>query len=255
MLQVGVGWDAGYLRGTEPNEDSVLAIQGKCSYKGQLVPFGLFCIADGMGGHADGKEASRIAIERMMQTVLQNILMGHELSEEFLTDMLVGGVEWANLAIYQHAQSVNKDMGTTLTAALVVDAKAYIVNVGDSRAYIYRAGEELSQITHDHSLVATLVQEGQITADEVYTHPDRSKIYRSLGYSETIQVDWFVTNFCPQDRLLLCSDGLWEMVRNVSLERILRNCKEPTEASNRLVQAALRAGGADNISVIVVLNA
>ena len=254
-LQVGVGWDAGLLRGTEPNEDSVLALQGMCSYKGQLVPFGLFCIADGMGGHADGKEASRIAIERMMQTVLQNILMGHELSEEFLTDMLVGGVEWANLAIYHHAQSARKDMGTTLTAALVVDTKAYIVNVGDSRAYIYSEGEQLFQITRDHSLVATLVEEGQITADEVYTHPERNKIYRSLGYSEIIEVDWFVTDFGPQDRLVLCSDGLWEMVRNASLERVLRNCKQPTEASNRLVQAALRAGGTDNISVIVVLNA
>ena len=254
MLQVGVGWDAGLLRRSEPNEDSVLALQGMCTYKGRLVPFGLFCIADGMGGHEDGKEASRITIERMMQTVLQNIFMGHELSEEFLTDMLVGGVEWANLAIYHQAQSMRKDMGTTLTAALIVDSKAYIVNVGDSRAYIYREGEELRQITRDHSLVATLVEEGRITADEVYTHPDRSKIYRSLGYSETVAVDWFVIDFCPQDRLLLCSDGLWEMVRNVSLERILRNYKQPTDASNRLVQAALQAGGADNISAIVVLN-
>jgi serine/threonine protein phosphatase PrpC len=255
MLQIGVGWDAGLLRRTEPNEDSVLAIQGMCSHKGQLVPFGLFCIADGMGGHADGREASRIAIERMTQTILPNILTGHELSEEFLTDMLVGGVEWANLAIYHHAQSMRKDMGTTLTAALVVGTKAYIVNVGDSRTYIYREGEGLSQITRDHSLVATLVEKGQITADEAYTHPDRSKIYRSLGYSETVEVDWFMADFCPQDRLTLCSDGLWEMVRDASLERVLRNCKQPTEASNRLVQAALRAGGVDNISVIVVLNA
>ncbi len=254
MLQVGVSWDAGLLRRSEPNEDSVLALQGMCSYKGQLVPFGLFCIADGMGGHEDGKEASRIAIERMMQTVLQNIFMGQELSDEFLTDMLVGGVEWANLAIYHHAQSMRKDMGTTITAALVVDTKAYIVNVGDSRTYIYREGEELLQVTRDHSLVATLVEEGQITADEVYTHPDRSKIYRSLGYSDTVEVDWFVTDLYPQDRLMLCSDGLWEMVRDVTLERILRNCKQPVEASNRLVQAALRAGGADNIGVIVVLN-
>jgi serine/threonine protein phosphatase PrpC len=207
-----------------------------------------------MGGHADGQVASQIATERMMQTVLQNIFIGHELSEEFLTDMLVGGVEWANLAIYHHAQAMRKDMGTTLTAALIVDSKAYTVNVGDSRTYIYREGEELFQITRDHSLVANLVEEGQITADEVYTHPDRSKIYRSLGCSETVEVDWFVSELYPQDRLMLCSDGLWEMVRDVSLERILRACKQPVDASNRLVQAALRAGGADNVSVIVVLN-
>ena len=254
ILQVGVGWDPGILRRDDPNEDSVLVQQGMCSYKGRIVPFGLFCVADGMGGHADGREASRIAIERMMQTVMQNIFMGSDLSEEFLTDMLVGGVEWANLAIYYHAQSVRKDMGTTITSVLVVDTKAYIVNVGDSRTYLYREGEELFQITRDHSLVATLVEEGQITADEVYTHPDRSKIYRSLGYSETIEVDWFVVDLCPQDRLLLCSDGLWEMVRDVSIERILRSCKQPAEASNRLVQAAIRAGGADNISAIVALN-
>jgi serine/threonine protein phosphatase PrpC len=254
LLQVGVGWDAGLLRRNDPNEDSVLVLQGMCSYKERIVPFGLFCVADGMGGHADGKEASRIAIERMMQTVLQNIVMGHDLSEEFLTDMLVGGVEWANLAIYHHAQTVSKDMGTTITAALVLDAKAYIANVGDSRTYIYREGEGLLQVTRDHSLVATLVEQGKITHDDIYTHPDRSKIYRSLGYSETLEVDSFIVDLCLQDRLLLCSDGLWEMVHDVTLERVLRSCKQPTEASNRLVQAALRAGGVDNISAIVVLN-
>jgi serine/threonine protein phosphatase PrpC len=253
MLQVGIGWDAGRVRQSDPNEDSVLILQGMCSYKDQIVPFGLFCIADGMGGHADGKEASRIAIERMMNTVLQNIIMGPALSEEFLTDMLIGGVEWANLAIYHQAQSTHKDMGTTLTAALVIDGKAYVVNVGDSRTYIYREDEGLSQITRDHSLVATLVERGQITAAEAYTHPDRNQIYRSLGYDETVEVDWFVVDLCPQDRLLLCSDGLWEMVHDIYLERILQHYRQPIEASNQLVQIAMRAGGVDNISVIIAL--
>lgn len=253
-LQVGAGWDPGHARRNHPNEDSMFVLQGMCTYQGQLMPFGLFCIADGMGGHANGKEASRIAIERMMQTILQNIMIGQDLSEEFLTDMLVGGVEWANLAIYHYAQSAQTEMGTTLTAALIIDGKAYVVNVGDSRTYIHREGEGLFQITRDHSLVANLVEQGKITDEEIYTHPERSKIYRCLGNSETVQVDWFVTDLCPQDRLLLCSDGLWEMIRDIYIERILRSCRQPNEASNRLVQLALQAGGVDNISVIVVLH-
>jgi serine/threonine protein phosphatase PrpC len=250
-LLVGVGWHTGLTRRDAPNEDSVVVLQGSYTYQSRLLPFGLFVVADGMGGHQNGLLASQIAMQTMSHTVLQNIIMGKELSDEFFTDMLVGGVEWANMAIYQRGKEDGIDMGTTLTAVLVINMRAYIVNVGDSRTYLFRDSAGLIQITHDHSLVASLVAFGQITPDEVYEHPDRSLIYRSLGQVEDLKVDSFKIDLQPHDRLLLCSDGLWEMVRDPTIERIVRASDDPTMLSDRLVQTALRSGGCDNISIIV----
>ncbi len=251
-LQIGVGWDVGISRRHEMNEDSLAVLQGTCTYQGHLVPFGLFVVADGMGGYECGQEASRVAVQSMMHTVLQNIVMGDDLSDEFLTDMLIGGVEWANLAIFHRSQAWRKEMGTTITAALVVGMRVYIVNVGDSRTYVYREGAGLAQITRDHSLVASLVAAGQIAPDDIYTHPERNKVYRGLGSNDTIDVDWFVVDLYAHDCILLCSDGLWEMVRDPAIERIMQGHEDPADVSDRLVQAALRGGGADNVSAIVV---
>ena len=250
-LEVGVGWNTGIKRMRNPNEDSIIAIQSTCTYHEQLIPFGLFVVADGMGGHDCGQEASRLAMHTMMHTVLQNIMTGGELSDEYLTDMLVGGVQWANQAIYQRGLEWGKDMGTTLTAALVVGTKAYVTNVGDSRTYLFRQGVGLTQVTRDHSLVATLVAFGEITPEEIYTHPERNKVYRSLGSKEEVEVDWFVLELRHHDTLLLCSDGLWEMVRDHEIARMLYCNHDPHRASEALVQAALYGGGADNVSVIV----
>ncbi len=250
-LEVGVGWNTGITRQRNPNEDSLVVLQGTCTYHGRLVPFGLFVVADGMGGHAYGQEASRIAIQSMMQMILQNIVMSNELNDEYLIDMLVGGVEWANQAIFQRGTEWGQEMGTTLTATLVVGSKAYLVNVGDSRTYLYRPGSGLTQITHDHSLVASLVAAGEISPDEVYTHPERNKVYRSLGNKENIEVDWFVVDLYENDSLLLCSDGLWEMVRDPEIERIIWTMRDPLRVSDVLVNAALQGGGRDNVSVIV----
>ncbi|GCF09618.1 hypothetical protein KDI_31820 [Dictyobacter arantiisoli] len=251
-LQVGVGWHTGLARRHFPNEDSIAVLQGTYTYQGQLLPYGLFVVADGMGGHDNGLEASQLAMQSMSHTVLQNIIMGKEMSDEFFLDMLIGGAEWANLAIYQRGQEEGSDMGTTLTAALIIDCKAYIINVGDSRTYLFRESAGLIQITHDHSLVASLVAFGQITPDEIYTHPERSKIYRSLGQGTDLKIDSFILDLQPHDRLLLCSDGLWEMIRDPVIERIVRATDNPHLLSERLVQTALRGGGADNISVVIV---
>jgi serine/threonine protein phosphatase PrpC len=250
-LEVGVGWNTGITRQHNPNEDSLVVLQGTCTYHGRLVPFGLFVVADGMGGHAYGQEASRIAIQSMMQMVLQNIMTSNELNDDRLIEMLVGGVEWANQSIYQRGTEWGQEMGTTVTAVLVVGSKAYVVNVGDSRTYLYRPGVGLTLITHDHSLVATLVARGEITPDEVYTHPERNKVYRSLGNKETVEVDWFMVDLSESDSLLLCSDGLWEMVRDPEIERIIGTMRDPLRISDVLVNAALQGGGRDNVSVIV----
>ena len=145
-------------------------------------------------------------------------------------------------------------MGTTITAALVFGSTAYVVNVGDSRTYVYHDREgQLVQVTRDHSLVARLVEMGAISRDAVYTHPDRNKVYRGLGDKDTVKVDWFTLSVSTGDYLLLCSDGLWEMVRDHDIERIMQKCAgNPPQASAALVTAALQGGGADNISAIVV---
>jgi serine/threonine protein phosphatase PrpC len=251
-LEIGSGWDAGIKRKRQPNEDSVVALQGTCIFNNALLPFGLFVVADGMGGHDAGQDASFLAVQAMLQWVVPNIAGVNAMSDELLTALLVDGVQQANLAVYEHGQEVGADMGTTLTAALVMDSKAYVVNVGDSRTYLHREGVRLRQVTHDHSLVARLVAAGRITPDEIYTHPDRNQVYRGLGEKRKVEVDSFMLTLQANDRLLLCSDGLWEMVRDPEIEKILR-CAEwsPFQMSKALVRAALKGGGLDNISAIV----
>ena len=249
---VGIGWDVGITRRQKPNEDSVLVLHGTCTFRGRLVPLDLFAVADGMGGHASGQVASHLATHSLMQNVLPTIQHGDQLSEKFLVDTMVDCAHWANQAIFKYREEHDVDLGTTLTAALVVESTACIVNVGDSRTYLYRAGEGLRQITRDHSLVARLVATGLITAEEVYTHPDRNKVYRALGEKDDVQVDWFSEPVQPGDLLLLCSDGLWELVRDHEIEKILQRCQnDAPQAADALVKAALHRGGTDNVSVLV----
>ncbi len=251
---VGIGWDTGIVRRSRPNEDSLVALRSTCTHNGRILPIDLYVVADGMGGHSQGQEASRLAIQYMLQAVLSGILAREQLDDDCFIKILVDAVQRANRVVHENSQADGIEMGTTITAALVFEGTAYVVNVGDSRTYIYRASDgKLSQVTRDHSLVARLVEAGAITRDEVYTHPDRNKVYRGLGEKGEVKVDWFSIPVQPGDHLVLCSDGLWEMVRDQEIERILKkHAANPPRASAALVEAALHGGGADNISVIVV---
>lgn len=251
-LVVGVGLDPGLVRRDLPNEDSLFAIQGNRVTENGTDAVGLFVVADGMGGHADGQEASNIAIRTMSDLVVPMVMRGTESDQNFL-ELLKEAAHKANLAIYQRNRQRSQMMGTTLTAALVVGDTAYIVNVGDSRTYRYRKGGELKPITRDHSAVAQLVERGLITPEEVYTHPKRNEIYRCLGERGSLDLDAYVEKLRCGDVLMLCSDGLWEMVRDRDMQKILEaSASHPSQASSLLVQAALGRGGADNISVVVV---
>ncbi|GCE09067.1 hypothetical protein KDAU_63960 [Dictyobacter aurantiacus] len=255
---VGIGLDPGLARKDAPNEDSIFAIQGMRVTNEASKPAGLFMVADGMGGHANGREASRTAIHTISDVIVPALLRdvsGSNAKEEktLFQDMLKDGVHRANIALYRRNREMPRMMGTTLTAALVVDRIAYIANVGDSRTYLYRPSEGLVQITHDHSVVARLVEDGVITRDDIYTHPQRNQIYRCLGEHASVDIDSFAIPLQLNDILLLCSDGLWEMVRDQALERIIASsAHNPSQLSAMLVQAALNHGGADNISVIAV---
>src|SRR5712692_5015193 len=250
-LDIGTGLDAGIKRRGSPNEDSLLAVESITSSVTAPYPSGLFIIADGMGGHGNGQEASQLAIRAMRESILMTLQLGIE--DEALPELLSEAVQSANRSIYKRNQQRHADMGTTTTAALLWGTTAYIANVGDSRTYIYREVDGLTQVTQDHSTVARLVKRGAISAGDVYTHPKRNEIYRSLGNHPTVELDTFIVTVQPGDILLLCSDGLWEMVRDAEIEEILRSSASfCSQLCAMLVQAALNRGGKDNISVIAV---
>jgi len=157
----------------------------------------------------------------------------------------------ANTELLAAQRTSRSDMGTTLTAALIIDGRAAVANVGDSRTYLWR-DDALGQITRDHSLVASLVAAGALEPEAVYTHEQKAMIYRSVGEADDLTVDTFSLDLRPDDRLLLCSDGLWEMVRDDGLAAALRAAADPQVVCDRLLDEANQAGGQDNVSVLVV---
>jgi serine/threonine protein phosphatase PrpC len=251
-LVVGTRSNPGIKRQHKPNEDSVFAAQGERAHNSSVEQFGLFVVADGMGGHASGQDASRLAIQTIESRVLPRLSSNEALTDEAYGQLLVDGVKEANTAVHQRNIEDRADMGTTMTAALIVGTTAHIANVGDSRTYLYRQPDGLKKITNDHSVVASLVEAGIIKPDDIYTHPKRNQIYRSLGEKPVIDVDSFTVLLRPGDKLLLCSDGLWDMVRDPTIEQILRAVPDPSQTGNALIKAALDGGGEDNVSVIVV---
>ena len=205
-----------------------------------------------MGGHANGHEASRLAIQHVRNSIIPTLLSNVDLDSMHCKELLLEGIQHANLAIYQQNCQQGSDMGFTITAAILVGSMLTIANVGDSRTYFYSEGAGLKQVTRDHSMVARMVEKGIICADEVYTHPQRNQIYRCLGETASVQIDTFSLPYQSGDTLVLCSDGLWEMMRDVLIQDTLHNTlPDASLATEELVKAALIGGGKDNISVIV----
>jgi serine/threonine protein phosphatase PrpC len=252
VLQVGSHTDPGIRRKDRPNEDSIFVTQGVIpSASDSPKPFALFIVADGMGGHEHGQEASQLAIKSLV-TYVSGSLHSQQKRTEDLLPLLRESVENANWAVYERNQELRTKMGTTMTVTLVVDTTAYVAHVGDSRCYLYHHPTGLSQITQDHSVVAALVTAGVIQPEDIYTHPSRNLIYRCLGEKSRVEVDTFTVPLATGDILLLCSDGLWEMVRDQQIAAILTTPRStPSDTAHALVQAALVGGGEDNVSVIV----
>ncbi|MBV2364294.1 Stp1/IreP family PP2C-type Ser/Thr phosphatase [Streptomonospora nanhaiensis] len=224
--------DVGCLR--EGNEDS--------AYAG---PY-LLAVADGMGGHAGGEIASAIAISTLM-TLDEDVP-----TTEAMVGSLQQAVEHANNLLAQRVKEEPRleNMGTTLTAMLWSGARVAMIHVGDSRAYLLR-GDEFGQITHDHTLVQTLVDEGKITEEEVATHPQRSLLLRALDGRSQVDPDISISEARVGDRYLLCSDGLSGVVSPETIRETLATERNPDAAARRLIDLANRGGGPDNITAVV----
>nr|HID14519.1 Stp1/IreP family PP2C-type Ser/Thr phosphatase [Anaerolineae bacterium] len=250
-LKVGWATDAGEVR--RHNEDTALIITAAHDGDYALPAFGLFVLADGMGGHQAGEIASSLAARSVAHHIMRQFylptLVGqeHDANQPALNEILVDAVRTANSAVADQVPGG----GTTLTCALVLGPRAYIAHVGDSRAYIV-TGEGLDQITHDHSLVDRLVELGQLTRDEAAIHPQKNVLYRAVGQSGALEVDIYVRTIPHGGRLLLCSDGLWSMVSEAEMANIVTTSPSLQSACESLVAAANRAGGRDNITAILV---
>jgi protein phosphatase len=259
---VGYSTDVGQQR--DHNEDYV----SKFSLGLEQIPgtpeVGLYIVADGMGGHQAGEKASEAVIKDVVinriQEQLQQLQSVPKLKRATikLGDMLTPGdilreaIEQANKVLLNaRSASSGRDRGTTITATLVIGETCSVANVGDSRTYLMRGGN-LRPVTQDHSLVASLVASGMIKPSEVRSHPQRNQIYRTLGDKPEVEVDIFTETLQPGDQLMLCSDGLWEMVLDDAIAKILGAARTPQSACDRLIEAANAGGGEDNISVIVI---
>jgi PPM family protein phosphatase len=231
VLRYAVRSDVGLLR--EGNEDS--------AYAGPR----LLAVADGMGGHAAGEVASAVTIASMAE------LDSSQPADDML-EALSSAVAAANARLQEMiiANPAVEGMGTTLTALFWSDGHAAVCHIGDSRGYLLREGE-LYQITHDHTLVQSLVDEGRISADDVSTHPQRSLLLRALDGRSVAEPDLSVHDSEAGDRYLLCSDGLSGVVSDETLRETLATIGEPEAATRQLIELALHGGGPDNITCIV----
>ena len=205
----------------------------------------LYIVADGMGGHNAGDYASRCAVGAVIDTVRGE--------REFNPiRILNSAIEKANLEVYTKAREDKRleGMGTTLVAVTIVGKYAYVANVGDSRLYVI--GSQLLQITRDHSLVGEMVRMGELTEEEGRMHPDKNIITRALGINPTVKVDFFDVKLEDNNSIMMCSDGLSNMLEDTEILEIVQSQTDLEKAAKQLITAANQNGGKDNISVVLV---
>jgi protein phosphatase len=252
--------DVGQIR--EHNEDNFLVADLTRKTRGLLEANrsgvvgkhgSLFAVCDGMGGAAAGEIASQLAVDILYEKMTEGLDEAQPLLRDELARRLVHGIEAAGLRIFQEAKQdrTRRGMGTTVTAAALVDHYLFFAQVGDSRAYVLR-GRDLVQLTRDQSLVNQLIEAGQLTEEEAENFEHNNIILQALGTADTVQVDLTFCELRRGDTLLLCSDGLSGMVRFEDIREVLLATPEPIDACKLLTERANQAGGHDNITVVVV---
>ncbi|MDO8643763.1 MAG: Stp1/IreP family PP2C-type Ser/Thr phosphatase [bacterium] len=247
LLYYGLS-DVGHKR--EKNEDSLLINDS----------LNLFIVADGMGGHLGGEQASRIAV-KTIEEVLKNLdedpdatmTTDQHFDVADMKDRLKYSIQVASARVFEEAaQDPNlRGMGTTVVLLWVHDGKGYIANVGDSRAYLVR-GESVRQLTTDHSLVNEQLQAGFISREDARNHKLRNIITRSVGFQEEVDTDVQEIDLEPFDRILLCSDGLTNRVDDKKILEVMERQKTARKACEKLIEKANKNGGDDNITTVVV---
>ncbi|MBK9942290.1 MAG: serine/threonine-protein phosphatase [Kouleothrix sp.] len=235
------------------NQDSIFAMITTLPREGNDISIGLFIVADGMGGHHGGEVASRMAISTVAHQVLAELVVPAltDGATEALQPLIIAAVQEANRAIWEHAQVVGSDMGTTCTVALLLGRALYLGHVGDTRAYL-ATPTGLRLITNDHSTVGRLIQVGQLDPSEAREHPLRSQLYRTIGQQPEVLVDFSYEQIGDATHLLMGSDGLWGMLDDEVMFDVLLHHFWPQDACNELIARANLAGGDDNISAVVV---
>ena len=206
----------------------------------------LFVVADGMGGHRAGDTASRDTVGTLIESVRKS-------RETNPIKIIRTAVEEANRRVYEKSREDENlaGMGTTVVVAVIEGRYLYVANVGDSRLYI--SGEQgLVQITRDHSWIAEMVMRGELSKEEARNHPDKNIITRALGASEEVDIDFFDVQLEEKNRILLCSDGLSNMVADEEIQKILGDSPDIEQSGRQLVATANTNGGRDNISVILI---
>lgn len=206
----------------------------------------LFVVADGMGGHNAGDFASSHAVQILVDEIRKD-------ADFNPIKVLRHAIETANMEILERAQQDEalKGMGTTMVVATIVGHYAYVANVGDSRLYLIQG--QIRQVTRDHSLVQEMVRMGELKPEEARNHPDKNIITRALGAERTVDIDFFDLKMEPDSTILMCSDGLSNMVEDSKIEEIiLDKTEELPRKGEELLEEANRNGGKDNIAVILV---
>jgi protein phosphatase len=250
-IQFGAATDVGMQRSN--NQDSAYSMVMNLDTSEEPPPLGLFIVADGMGGHTDGEKASAATVRTIAEYFMEEIagpalkndesLNNQKTIPEVLADAMTAANEVVQISV--------PSGGTTATAAVIRGDIAHIAHVGDSRAYLLNEGT-LEVITRDHSLVRRLIELGQLTEEEAEVHPQRNVLYRAIGQGERIDADTATRRLPPGSRLVLCSDGLWGVVGDSGIARILEQFADPQMACDALIDAANAGGGHDNITVVII---
>ena len=244
--KIGMLTDVGQVRTVD--EDSILAADLSFGVNSESSKFLLLAVADGMGGHAKGEEASKIALNAIASAVIPDLL-----NNTSFTKILEKGIQNANQDIldYTAENPEASGMGTTSVCAVVKDNQIHLANVGDSRAYLV-SDNEIRRVTKDHSYVQALVDEGEITEEQSREHPRKNEITRAVGIMPSIEVDTMKLTLGSDESLLLCCDGVIAHLTDEDIHKIINDSSDPQSACQKIVDTANERGGSDNISLIIL---
>ncbi|MBA3944196.1 MAG: protein phosphatase 2C domain-containing protein [Herpetosiphonaceae bacterium] len=251
IIQSAALCDCGRVRSN--NEDSLGLIEGLQHHEADRMQWGIYVVSDGMGGHEGGEVASALGVKTFLNYLLTNAILPR-LTTDATVDWSAhtgAAAQAANQAVFDACAKSKNNMGATLVAATLYGNRLTVVHIGDSRAYCWD-GTQLQQLTEDHSLIAQLVAVGEVRPEEARSHPQRSVLLQSLGQKQSVQPTISEHTLRPNQRVLLCSDGLHGMLDDHAISTVLAQNLDPQATCQALIDAANAAGGDDNVSALII---